>query len=48
VYARLGHVPVPGETVAAGDTVITVEKLEGHRVARVRISRRVPAEPLPS
>lgn len=48
VYARLGHVPVPGETVAAGDTVITVEKLEGHRVARVRISRRVPVEPLPS
>jgi CBS domain containing-hemolysin-like protein len=48
VYARLGHVPVPGETVAAGDTVIAVEKLEGHRVARVRITRRVPTEPLPS
>ncbi len=48
VYSLLGHVPVPGETVAAGDTVITVEKLEGHRIARVRISRRVPTGPLSS
>lgn len=48
VYARLGHVPAQGETVAAGDAAIAVEKVEGHRVTRVRISRRVPARPLPS
>jgi len=46
VYSLLGHVPQQGEAVAYGDVEIVVEKLEGHRVARVRINRRVPAQPL--
>ncbi len=46
VYTLLGHVPQQGESVTAGDVEIVVEKLEGHRVARVRINRRVPAQPL--
>ncbi len=46
VYTLLGHVPQQGESVTAGDVEIVVEKLEGHRVSRVRINRRVPAQPL--
>ncbi len=46
VYSLLGHVPAQGEKVDAGEAEIVVEKLEGHRIARVRISRRVPTQPL--
>lgn len=46
VYSLLGHVPAQGEKVTVGDAEIVVEKLEGHRIARVRVSRRVPAPPL--
>ncbi len=46
VYSLLGHVPAQGEKVDAGEAEIVVEKLEGHRIARLRISRRVPTQPL--
>lgn len=48
VYSLLGHVPAQGEKVTAGSAEIVVDKLEGHRIARVRISRLVPAPPLRS
>ena len=48
VYSLLGHVPAQGEKVISGGAEIVVEKLEGHRIARVRISRLVPAPPLRS
>jgi len=46
VYSLLGHVPAQGEKVDAGEAEIVVEKLEGHRIARVRIGRRIPMQPL--
>ena len=48
VYSLLGHVPAQGEKITARDAEIVVEKLEGHRIARVRISRLVSAPPLRS
>jgi len=44
VYSLLGHVPAPGETVTYDGTELFVERLEGHRIARVRITKRVPTE----
>lgn len=44
VYSLLGHMPAAGESVTAGDVEIVVEKVEGHRIARVRISKRVPEQ----
>jgi CBS domain containing-hemolysin-like protein len=46
VYALLGRVPQQGETVTVDDVALVVEKLEGRRIARVRITRKVPAGPL--
>lgn len=46
VYSLLGHVPTQGEKVAVGDAEIVVEKLEGYRIARMRVTRRVPTPPL--
>lgn len=44
VYSLLGHVPAAGERVTAGDLEIVVEKVEGHRIERVRITKRVPQQ----
>lgn len=46
VYSLLGRVPGQGESVTYDGIELFVERLEGHRIARVRITRRVPAEPL--
>ena len=48
IYSVLGHVPAQGESVTYDGVELFVERLEGHRVARVRLTRRVPAGPLPS
>jgi len=48
VYSLLGHVPAQGETVTFDGVELVVERLEGHRIARVRVIRRTPAEPLRS
>ncbi|MGH2400188.1 MAG: hemolysin family protein, partial [bacterium] len=48
VYSLLGHVPSQGETVSYDGVELFVERLEGHRVARVRITKRVPTEQLRS
>ncbi len=48
VYSLLGHVPSQGETVTYDGVELFVERLEGHRVARVRITKRVPTEQLRS
>lgn len=46
VYSLLGRVPGQGESVTYDGIELFVERLEGHRIARVRITRRVPTEPL--
>jgi CBS domain containing-hemolysin-like protein len=48
IYSLLGHVPAQGESVTYDGVELFVERLEGHRVARVRLTKRVPTEPLPS
>ena len=48
IYSLLGHVPTQGESVTYDGVELFVERLEGHRVARVRLTKRVPTEPLPS
>jgi len=48
IYSLLGHVPAQGESVTSDGVELFVERLEGHRVARVRVTKRVPTEPLPS
>ncbi len=44
VYTLLGHVPTQGETVTYDGLEICVERLEGQRIAKVRITKRVPTE----
>jgi CBS domain containing-hemolysin-like protein len=48
IYSLLGHVPAQGESVTYDGVDLFVERLEGHRVARVRLTKRVATEPLPS
>jgi len=48
IYSLLGHVPAQGESVTYDGIELFVERLEGHRVARVRLTKRVPTGPLPS
>ena len=48
VYSLLGHVPAQGESVTYDGVELFVEGLEGHRVARVRVTKRVPTAPLRS
>lgn len=48
VYSLLGHVPAQGESVTHDGVELVVERLEGHRVARVKVTRRVPTEQLRS
>ena len=37
IMARLGHVPRPQETVALAGALLTVQKMEGHRILQVHI-----------
>lgn len=48
VYSLLGHVPAQGESVTYDGVELVVERLEGHRIARVRVTKRAPIEPLRS
>jgi CBS domain containing-hemolysin-like protein len=48
IYSLLGHVPAQGESVTYDGLELFVERLDGHRVSRVRLTKRVPAGPLPS
>jgi putative hemolysin len=38
VYSRLGHVPTEGEAVTIGEWTLTAQRIQGRRIARVRIS----------
>ena len=38
LLGTLGHVPQAGETVEHNGYRFTVEKMEGHRIARVRVA----------
>jgi len=40
VLVRLGHIPVSGESITAGDTTFTVEAVRRRRIARLRVERR--------
>ena len=44
VYSALGHVPVEGETVDVGDFSLSAERVQGRRIARVRVSVAAPVE----
>jgi CBS domain containing-hemolysin-like protein len=39
-------VPVQGETVAFDGVDISVERVDGNRITKIRIARREPTEPL--
>lgn len=43
LMARLGHIPVPGETIEEGGYEFTVVEVERHRIEQVRVLR--PEEP---
>ncbi len=44
LYSRLGVVDQPGESITVGNVMLTVEQLDGHRIARVRAEIHPPAE----
>jgi len=44
IMARLGHVPRPHETVALAGALLTVQKMEGHRILQVHIRITPEAE----
>ncbi|MBE0475901.1 MAG: HlyC/CorC family transporter [Coriobacteriia bacterium] len=46
VLAELGHIPVPGESVRAGDFLFEVQSVRRRRISRLRV-RRVGPEPPP-
>ena len=39
IYGRLGHVPVAGESVIAGDLNLIVEQVSNRRIRKVRAQR---------
>ena len=43
VTSLLGHVPAQGERVAYDGVELTVERVDGHRIAQVRITKAEPA-----
>src|SRR6266566_528461 len=45
VLAALGALPSVGDTVQAAGRTITVTELDGRRIARLRVTARVPASP---
>lgn len=44
VYRLLGHVPVQGEMVPFDGLDISVERVEGNRITKIRIARREPTK----
>jgi CBS domain containing-hemolysin-like protein len=46
VYAALGHVPTPGETVEIAGCRVTVEKVAKRSIERLRFERLAPPEPV--
>jgi putative hemolysin len=46
VYRLLGHIPVQGEAVPFDGLDISVERVDGNRITKIRIARREPTEPL--
>lgn len=40
VFGMLGRVPAPGDSVDLDGATLIVERLDGHRVTRVRLVRR--------
>jgi len=45
IYDRLGAMPRPGDQVETDSALLHVEQLDGHRVTKVRITRKEPARP---
>jgi magnesium and cobalt exporter, CNNM family len=43
VVAQLGRFPKSGEAVEAGGARFTVESVEGRRIRRVRVIKKMPA-----
>lgn len=41
ICEKLGHIPIPGESVEEANFVFTVEKLEGHRIAKVHVEQAI-------
>jgi CBS domain containing-hemolysin-like protein len=48
IMARLGHVPARGERVEVEDWVLTVERMDGHRIDRVLATPPARRQPPPS
>ncbi len=46
IYSQIGRVPKSGESLQAGDILLTVEQVSGRRIRRVR-ARRNPDNPMP-
>ncbi|MDI6900560.1 MAG: hemolysin family protein [Anaerosomatales bacterium] len=47
VLMELGHIPVPGETVAHDDLLVRVDAVRRRRIARLRVTRRPAGEDSP-
>ncbi len=45
IYSQIGRVPKGGESLQAGDILLTVEQVSGRRIRRVR-AQRIPAKPM--
>ena len=48
VLAVLGALPSVGDTVQVAGRTITVTELDGRRIARLRVTATVPAQPSPA
>jgi len=44
VYSLLGRAPTQGESVSTDGVDMQVERLDGQRIARVKITKRVPSQ----
>jgi putative hemolysin len=44
IYSHLGHVPTEGEEVDLGDHRLVAERVQGRRIARVRITPKTPSQ----
>ena len=40
ILYKLRHIPEPGESITVGDYVLTVHRVDGPRITRVRISQQ--------
>jgi putative hemolysin len=48
IFSLLGHVPRPGEVVEVDGVRLRVERVQGRRITRVRVTPLVPADAEPS